>query len=66
MVTKKPKILLIDLKDSFTYNLVQLLENLGAEVAVRTYSVDVINVCYDYDKILISRAWYSIRLPNYF
>lgn len=54
MVTKKPKILLIDLKDSFTYNLVQLLENLGAEVAVRTYSVDVINVCYDYDKILIS------------
>ncbi|MFZ1513979.1 MAG: aminodeoxychorismate/anthranilate synthase component II [Saprospiraceae bacterium] len=54
MVTKKPKILLIDLKDSFTYNLVQLLENLGAEVTVRTYGVDVISVCNDYDKILIS------------
>ncbi|MBK8403534.1 MAG: aminodeoxychorismate/anthranilate synthase component II [Saprospiraceae bacterium] len=53
-MTKKPKILLIDLKDSFTYNLVQLLENLGAEVTVRTYGVDVISVCNDYDKILIS------------
>jgi anthranilate synthase/aminodeoxychorismate synthase-like glutamine amidotransferase len=53
-VSKKTKIILVDLKDSFTYNLVQLLENLGASVYVRPYTKDVVAGCEEYDKILLS------------
>jgi anthranilate synthase/aminodeoxychorismate synthase-like glutamine amidotransferase len=53
-VSKKTKIILVDLKDSFTYNLVQLLENLGAHVYVRPYSKDIVAGCEEYDKILLS------------
>lgn len=53
-MSKKTKIILVDLKDSFTYNLVQLLENLGALVEVKAYNKDVVAGCERYDKILLS------------
>ncbi len=48
------RVLIIDHQDSFTYNLVQLLEECGAQVRVIQDKLDQFEVCKDYTKILFS------------
>jgi len=48
------KVLIIDHQDSFTYNLVQLLEESGAEVRVILDDIDQFDICKHYTKILFS------------
>lgn len=48
------KVLVIDNYDSFTYNLVHLLQELGAEVTVRRNDKITLEEVNDFDKIMLS------------
>lgn len=48
------KVLLIDHQDSFTYNIVRLLESCGAEVTVEPYSPGLVKKARGYNRILLS------------
>ena len=57
------KIIIIDNYDSFTYNLVHYLEELGCEVTVRRNDNLSVEFVKKFDKILISPS--SINKENY-
>ncbi|QCR22004.1 aminodeoxychorismate/anthranilate synthase component II [Pontibacter sp. SGAir0037] len=48
------KVLVIDNYDSFTYNLVHLMQELGAEVTVRRNDKTTLEEVGEYDKIMLS------------
>ncbi|OYU84193.1 MAG: aminodeoxychorismate/anthranilate synthase component II [Flavobacterium sp. BFFFF2] len=53
-MTKQKRLLLIDNKDSFTYNLVHYLEGLGAYVDVERHDLTDLDLPADYDAIVLS------------
>ena len=53
-IMKKVKCVIIDNYDSFTYNLVHLLRELGAEVAVKQNDKFALEDLEEYDKIVLS------------
>jgi para-aminobenzoate synthetase component 2 len=53
-VTASPRILVIDNYDSFVFNLVQYLAQLGAQVTVKRNDEVTVEECLTYDGVLIS------------
>ncbi|MEO6693422.1 MAG: aminodeoxychorismate/anthranilate synthase component II [Saprospiraceae bacterium] len=51
---KKLRVLLIDHKDSFSYNLMQLLSSCGAETDIVDCNIDLIKASQGYKKVILS------------
>ena len=58
------KILVIDNYDSFTYNLVHYLEDLGCEVVVKRNDQLKLEEVDDFEKIVFPRVLESLMKPD--